>query len=121
MSSLQPLEGQAPPPQPEGLCLAPRSASLGWPLARRPQELVLPCPPGRGKRQAAPTLCLRPARAAQNPRSLARLSQAILEELFPGRPLSPARTLECIILLYVLCFLFLDTFDFFTLSPHILL
>lgn len=61
MSPLPP-EGQAWLPQSAGLCLGPRSAGLGWPLARRPQELVLPRPPAAGKRQAAPTLCLRPAR-----------------------------------------------------------
>lgn len=72
MSSLLPPEGQ-----PKGSCPAPRSAGLGSPLARRPQELVLPPtpPPGRGRRQAPPTLCLRPALAALEPfTSLAGLS-----------------------------------------------
>lgn len=59
--SPQPPESQARPPQSAGFCLGPCSAGLGWPLARRPQELVLPRPPAAGKRQAAPTLCLRPA------------------------------------------------------------
>lgn len=41
MSSLQPWEGQARLTQSEGLFLALLSG-LGLPLARRPQELVLP-------------------------------------------------------------------------------
>ncbi|KAJ8787401.1 hypothetical protein J1605_023061 [Eschrichtius robustus] len=74
MSSPLPPEGQARPPQSEGFCLAPHSTGLGWPLARRPQELVLPRPPAAGKRQEAPTLCLRPVRAARNlPQDLVRI------------------------------------------------
>lgn len=41
MSSLLPPEGQVRQTQPEGLFLALLSG-LGSPLARRPQELVLP-------------------------------------------------------------------------------
>lgn len=48
------------------------------------------------------------------------LSQAVLEELSLGA-CSLRREHWNAYTTYVLCFLFLDTFDFFHLSPHILL
>ncbi|CAK6445137.1 unnamed protein product [Pipistrellus nathusii] len=65
-----------------------------------------------------PTLCLRPAWPPQLLAAGGGWSQADLEELFLGalwREHWNAYTT------YVLCFLFLDTFGFFHLSPHILL
>ena len=119
MSPLPP-EGQAWLPQSAGLCLGPRSAGLGWPLARRPQELVLPRPPAAGKRQAVPTLCLRPARRPE-PLPPGPLGPGRFRRAFSWTPIVSGANTGMHILLYVLCFLFLDTFDFFTLSPHILL
>lgn len=92
-------------PTPEGFCPAPRSAGLGSPLARRPQELVLP-PPARPREEAGGPHTV-PEAGPCRPEpfaSPAGSSQAVLEELFPGRPLSPARTLECIY--YFMCCVF---------------
>lgn len=121
MSSPLPPEGQAWPPQSEGFCLAPHSIGLGWPLARRPQELVLPRPPAAGKRQEAPTLCLRPVRAARNRSHPGPLEPGLYRRAFSWAPTVSARTLECIY--YFMCCVFYSWIHliFFTLSPHILL
>lgn len=116
MSSLLPPEGQ-----PKGSCPAPRSAGLGSPLARRPQELVLPPhpTPARPREEAGAPHTVPEAGPCgpgtiHIPGRLELSSQAFLEELFSWAPTVSGANTGMHILLYVLCFLFLDTFDFFT-------
>lgn len=68
------------------------------------------------------TLCLRQACAALNHLQLAcGLEPGHVRRIFSWAPALSRENTGMHILLYVLCFLFLDTFDFFHLSPHILL
>lgn len=112
MSSLLPPEGQVRQTQPEGLFLALLSG-LGSPLARRPQELVLPAhwaEGGGGSPHIVPEadLC-RPESFAAS-----RLGPGHFRRAFSWAPAVSGANTGMHILLYVLCFLFLDTFDFFT-------
>lgn len=97
--SLLPPEGQA------------RMLTQGWAglgSAAGPEAPAAGAAPSTRPGEAGgPTLCLRAGLAAQTVR------QAAAEALPLGRPVSGANT-GMHILLYVLCFLFLDTFDFFT-------
>lgn len=64
-------------------------------------------PPARPREEAGGPHTVPEAGLCRPPgtvRTPAGLSQAVLEELFPGRPLSPARTLECIY--YFMCCVF---------------
>lgn len=100
-------EDQAYPPHLKGSAWQAARAGLG--STAGPEAPEAGAAPGRERRQAAPTLCLR---AGLLPPKKNRtvcpwpvgLSQAVLEELFLGRPLCAARTLECIH--YFMCCVF---------------
>lgn len=88
-------------------------AGLGSLLARRSQELVLPPPAWPREEAGGPHTVPEAGPCCPEPPAAAGWSQVVLEELFLGACCSGANT-GMHILLHVLCFLFLDTFDFFT-------
>lgn len=112
MSSLQPWEGQAQPTQPEALSLALLSG-LGLPLARRPQELVLPACRAEGG-GSGPHTVPEAGLCRPEPFAAGRLEPGHFRRAFSWAPTVSGANTGMHILLYVLCFLFLDTFDFFT-------
>lgn len=112
MSSLLSPEGQRWSTQPEGLFLVPLS-SLGSPLARTPQEPVLPARPAVGGSSGPHTV---PEAGLCRPEPFAAgwLEPGRFGRAFSWAPTVSGANTGMHILLYVLCFLFLDTFDFFT-------
>ena len=102
MSPLPP-EGQARPPQPgvlPGTTLRRPGVAAG---PEAPGTGAAP-PAGRGEEAGGAYTVPEAGRAARSRSLLAPLGQAVLEERFPGHPLSLARTLECIY--YVMCCVF---------------
>lgn len=108
---------QAYPPHPKGSAWQAARAGLG--STAGPEAPEAGAAPGRERRQAAPTLCLRagllPPKKEPNRLPLAgRLEPGHFRRAFSWAPAVCGANTGMHTLLYVLCFLFLDTFDFFT-------